>query len=319
MDFLRRHFRSEGALRGWSITLLIANCLIVVTGATVRMTGSGLGCPTWPKCTPRSFLPEGVHGYREFVEYGNRTLTIVLIAVALAMVLACQFHRDENGQRRPGMRFVAWLVLIGMPLQGVVGGITVWTKLNPFVVGLHLLLSAILIALSVQLVRRAHLLRAKVRPTAPVFAARAQFVGMWLVVLLGIIVTGSGPHAGDETRGAHRTGFDFLTVARVHAGAVWAFVALIVLTLVLLRTRESVILLVGAILQGTLGYLQIIASHSGESLVPMQVLVILHLLGVSTVTALSTNVVLSVRRPTIIAKLATGATAAVDAPQSPQP
>lgn len=296
MEFLRRHFRNQSALRAWSIALLIANCGIVVTGALVRLTNSGLGCPTWPGCTDESFIPSSAHGIHGLIEFGNRTLTFLLIFFAVGMLLASYMFRDENGRRRPRMRTLAWLVLIGMPLQGVVGGITVLTQLNPYVVGLHMLLSAILIAMSVQLVRRAHGWRAKVRPTPPVFLARIQWAVMWVVVVLGIIVTGSGPHAGDPE--APRTGFDFLTVARVHAGAVWVFVAVVVALVLLQRTTDTVALLIGIVLQGAFGYAQIIATNFG---VPFQALVILHLLGVSVVVATSTNAMLAFRRPTVAA------------------
>lgn len=297
MVFLMRHFRSERALRGWSIALLIANCLIVLTGGLVRVTGSGLGCPTWPQCTDQSFVPEGQIGITEYIEFGNRLLTFVLIIVAVGMLVAAQFHRDETGQRRPGMRVLALLVLIGMPLQAVVGGIVVLTELPPSWVAIHLLLSLVLISMSVQLVRRAHKLRPRVMPTLPVFLVRGIFVVTWVVVVLGTFTTGAGPHAGDDT--VARNGLVFLDIARIHAMAVWLMVAGTILAVVLIRSKAAIALLLAEFVQGLFGYLQVIDVNGGP-LIPMQVLVPMHMLWLTVVVALATNLMLSVRRRTSI-------------------
>ncbi|MGJ3507264.1 COX15/CtaA family protein [Enemella sp. A6] len=296
MVFLMRHFRSERALRGWSIALLIANMGIVLTGGLVRVTGSGLGCPTWPQCTQESFVPEGQVGIGEFIEFGNRLLTFVLVFVALGMMAAAQYHRDETGQRRPGMRTLALLVLIGMPTQAIVGGIVVLTQLPPSWVAIHLWLSLVLIALSVQLVRRAHKLRPKVLPTLPVFLVRGIFVVMWVTVLMGTLTTGAGPHAGDAD--VARNGLNFLNMAKAHAWTVWAMVAATVLAVVLIRSRAAIALLVAQLLQGLFGYLQIFDAGNGEPLLPMQLLVAAHMLLLTVVVALTTNLMLTVRRRT---------------------
>ena len=129
------------------------NIAIVVTGGLVRLTGSGLGCPTWPRCTEDSYVshPElGIHGA---IEFGNRLFTLVLIIAAALTFISAMLYRD-NGRPRTDLRWLAAGLALGIPLQGVIGGITVLTQLNPYVVGLHLLLSMVLISLAVWLVRK---------------------------------------------------------------------------------------------------------------------------------------------------------------------
>ena len=133
---------------------LVANIGIVVTGGVVRLTSSGMGCPTWPRCTEDSYVshPElGIHGA---IEFGNRLLTFVLVAVALlTFVAAAALPRRAQGKRRD-LRWLAAGLALGIPAQAVIGGISVWTHLNPFVVALHFLVSMVLIALSVWLIRK---------------------------------------------------------------------------------------------------------------------------------------------------------------------
>ena len=200
---LLRVVRGQHALRRWAIVSLIMNIVIVVTGGLVRLTGSGLGCPTWPRCTADSYVshPElGIHGA---IEFGNRLLTFVLIIVALLTLVSALTYR-ENGRPRPDLRWLAGGLALGIPLQGVIGGIAVLTQLNPYVVGLHFLLSMVLIALAVWLVRKAWHLEPTGVSAISVIVTRITFVLMWLAVWLGTLVTGSGPHAGDEERAAQR-------------------------------------------------------------------------------------------------------------------
>ena len=206
---------------------LVVQVGIVGTGGLVRLTGSGLGCPTWPRCTPESFVntPEmGIHGV---IEFGNRLLTFVLVVVAIVTFL---FVVRMRRQRRD----LFWLALaIGLyvPLQAVIGGITVLTNLNPYVVGLHYFASVILVALAAVLVVRVYAAPGpRVRAVPDWFAAVASVTsGLVLVtVVVGILVTGSGPHAGDG--GAARNGLDPELMQHVHS---WPAYALLVLTLVL--------------------------------------------------------------------------------------
>lgn len=283
-----RVVRGPYALRGWSIVSLVMNIVIVVTGGLVRLTGSGLGCPTWPRCTEDSYVshPElGIHGA---IEFGNRLFTLVLIIAAALTLVSAMLYRD-NGRPRPDLRWLAGGLALGIPLQGVIGGITVLTQLNPYVVGLHLLLSMVLIALAVWLVRKAwHLAPARVSGLS-VAATRVTFVLMWLAIWLGTLVTGSGPHAGDEN--APRNGLDAMLLTGLHSGMVYATVAASVICLVLLRSRAAVLLLLVEVVQGGIGVAQY------QLGLPIW-LVALHLLGASLAIAAVTNLMLSVTRST---------------------
>lgn len=283
-----RVVRGPYALRGWSIVSLVMNIVIVVTGGLVRLTGSGLGCPTWPRCTEDSYVshPElGIHGA---IEFGNRLFTLVLIIAAALTLVSAMLYRD-NGRPRPDLRWLAGGLALGIPLQGVIGGITVLTQLNPYVVGLHLSLSMVLIALAVWLVRKAwHLAPARVSGLS-VAATRVTFVLMWLAIWLGTLVTGSGPHAGDEN--APRNGLDAMLLTGLHSGMVYATVAASVICFVLLRSRAAVLLLLVEVVQGGIGVAQY------QLGLPIW-LVALHLLGASLAIAAVTNLMLSVTRST---------------------
>src|SRR5687767_8589420 len=126
----------------WALAVanLLANIGIVVTGGVVRLTGSGLGCPTWPRCTEESYVAHGELGVHGVIEFGNRMLTWVLVAVAIACVIAAW----QSGDRRA--RALSVIIALGVPAQAVLGGITVLTQLNPFVVALHLLVSMAIIS-----------------------------------------------------------------------------------------------------------------------------------------------------------------------------
>jgi cytochrome c oxidase assembly protein subunit 15 len=181
---------------------------------------------------------------------------------------------------------LATIMALGIPAQAVIGGIAVLTHLNPFIVALHLLVSFVLIALSVALVRRTRGLDAM--PAAPraLALSRAAFVLMWVVLWLGTVVTGSGPHAGDEQ--AVRTGLNPAVVSHVHAAAVYLTVAATVGCVALLRSRAAMALLAVEVFQAAVGLTQY---HLG---LPIG-LVLLHLLGAALSIALATNLLLSVR------------------------
>ena len=283
-----RVVRGPYALRGWSIVSLVMNIVIVVTGGLVRLTGSGLGCPTWPRCTEDSYVshPElGIHGA---IEFGNRLFTLVLVIAAALTFVSAMLYR-ENGRPRTDLRWLAAGLALGIPLQGVIGGITVLTQLNPYVVGLHLLLSMVLIALAVWLVRKAWHLRPAHVSGLSVAVTRVTFVLMWLAIWLGTLVTGSGPHAGDEN--APRNGLDAMLLTRWHTSVVYATLAASVICFALLRSSAAVLLLLVEIVQGGIGVAQY------QLGLPIW-LVALHLLGASLAIAAVTNLMLSVtRRP----------------------
>ena len=140
--------RAALALRPLAWATLVANCVLVVTGGAVRLTGSGLGCPTWPRCTDRSFRPHGALDVHEAIEFGNRMLTFVLVAIAIATFVAAW----RSGRR--DLRILGLVLALGIPAQAIIGGITVLTDLNPWVVSFHLLCSLAIIGLAVLLLWR---------------------------------------------------------------------------------------------------------------------------------------------------------------------
>ncbi|HEY5978423.1 MAG TPA: COX15/CtaA family protein [Microlunatus sp.] len=280
-----RLISGETALRRWAIASLVANIGIVVTGGVVRLTASGLGCPTWPRCTEDAYIAHPALGLHGAIEFGNRLLTFVLIVIALlTWVTAMRVRLD--GHPRRGVRRVATAMALGIPAQGVIGGVTVLTQLNPFVVALHFLLSMVLITLSVWLVRSAY--RVNREPVRPITAAVVTFtfVAMWVAVWLGTMTTGSGPHAGDLD--ARRTGWDIVLIAHVHAYAVYAAIAGTVVALWLARSRAVVLLLGVEVIQAAIGLSQY---HLG---LPIG-LVGLHLLGAALSIAAVANLRFSVR------------------------
>jgi cytochrome c oxidase assembly protein subunit 15 len=277
---------SKGSIAGKVFGLLVfMQMAIVVTGGAVRITGSGLGCPTWPECTPGSYTPvpnqaEGqVHAW---IEFGNRLLTFVLLLCALiALIIAIRV--SKNAVMKSRVRLLAALQIIGIFGQGVLGGITVLTDLNPIPVAGHFLLSIFLIAGAISL---RYEVVGIVKQKADGIVATLMPLLIWLTVLVlvaGTVVTGSGPHAGDED--AKRFGFNPRVVSWLHADLV---IALIVLTLVLwLITRVSqnkiihkylsVFLLI-SLSQGLIGYVQYFTGLP-------ELLVAAHLLGATSVWA----------------------------------
>jgi cytochrome c oxidase assembly protein subunit 15 len=250
-----RLFGTVSALRAWAVASLAVNMLIIVTGAVVRLTSSGLGCPTWPQCTGSSYVtrPElGVHGV---IEFTNRLLTFVLVAIAIgAAVAAFRVRSTAAGAAMRPIRTLAIVVGLGIPVQGVIGGISVLTQLNPWVVALHMLLSVAIIGLCVVMVHRTYDTAAvSVSPLVRrLVLAIVAVTG--LVIILGTIVTGAGPHSGDLA--VQRNGISPEAAAHVHAWAVWLLVILTVVTLVITRSRLVATLLAIQLLQGVIGYVQ---------------------------------------------------------------
>lgn len=277
-----------------AVANLVANIGIVVTGGAVRLTSSGLGCPTWPRCTEDSYRPHGELEFHSAIEFGNRLLTFVLIAVAIACWVAAlqPVLRDRaNADRRPLL--LATVIALGVPFQAVIGGVTVLTALNPWVVSLHLLLSMAMIAVCVVLVDH---VRGRGRPDAGDRVRRlawAVFVSGWVVLYLGTVVTGSGPHSGDEN--ARRTGLDPQLMSHVHAVSVYLLLALTIALLVVAQRASGravvpavVGLLVIELAQGVIGFVQYFNDLP-------ELLVGLHLLGAALTSAALTWVVLTAR------------------------
>jgi cytochrome c oxidase assembly protein subunit 15 len=280
----------ERWLRPFAWATLLANCVLVVTGGAVRLTGSGLGCPTWPRCTDESFTPHGALDMHSAIEFGNRMLTFVLVAVALAtFVAAWQTCRRD-------LRRLALALALGIPAQAVIGGITVLTDLNPWIVSFHLLCSLAIIGLSVVFLQRIDHPDPVVARGPVVGLAWATFAAAWLVLYIGTIVTGSGPHAGDLD--SPRNGLDPLQFSQLHADAVFLFVGLTLGLLFALHAvdagrtaRTAVLVLLGLELaQGAIGFVQYFTD------LPI-VLVGLHMLGAAAISASVTWVLVRVREP----------------------
>lgn len=238
--------------------LLFLQSALVVTGGAVRLTGSGLGCPTWPECTPGSYTPvphQAEGQLHAWIEFGNRLLTFALLFSALSVIAHVLLARRRD------LRLLAAGQLLGILGQGVLGGITVLTDLHPLPVAGHLLLSIILIAGATSLYSRRHSPNQKsAAPTKTIsILSQLHIVTAFVVIVLGTLVTGSGPHAGDEK--ARRFDFDIQTVAWIHADAVIFLMGLTVALLVTAsleqRTKKAIYIFLGiSLAQGAIGYTQ---------------------------------------------------------------
>lgn len=224
-QWLPTHVDRRIALTAW--LSFLAEVLIIGTGGAVRLTASGLGCPTWPTCTPGSLVatPEmGIHGV---IEFGNRTLTgLVGILALLVLVFVLRIRRE-----RRDLFVLALVVVLGVVAQAVVGGITVLTGLNPFIVGFHYVASVILVCVCAAFLvrmRQPARERSRIVSRAHAITVHVSSAVLAITVAFGILTTGAGPHSGDANAG--RNGFDAELLEHVHA---WPAYALAALTLVL--------------------------------------------------------------------------------------
>ena len=264
--------------------LLTLQALLILTGGAVRVTGSGLGCPTWPECTGDSFTP--VKGQLEgtlhsWIEFGNRLLTFVLLFVCLAQLVVLWTLRTT----RRDLWWMAIALVAGIPIQAVIGGISVWMKLNPYVVGLHFVASAAMVVLATLLLLRlddsTSLPRLRDVASLPWAIAATTTV----VLLVGVLTTGSGPHAGDAD--APRNGLDSELLQHVHAWPAYITVALVVIAYargLRIEKRAWLTVLAGFGAQITLGIWQ---SRTG---LPVE-LVAIHLVLSMVVTTFVTRAV----------------------------
>jgi cytochrome c oxidase assembly protein subunit 15 len=275
--------------------LLTLQAGLVLTGGAVRITGSGLGCPTWPECTPGSYTPvphQAEGQLHAWIEFGNRLLTFALVAVSLAVLIHVLY------KRRRDLRSLAIGQLLGILGQGVLGGITVLTDLHPLPVAGHLLLSIILIAGAASLYSRREY-SARPRTDLDTLTKRISLLHIGLtfvVIILGTIVTGSGPHAGDEK--AQRFGFDIRVVAWLHADAVIALLGLTAAFYILIRNDKELVRRIGvftgiALAQGAIGYIQYFTG------IP-EILVAAHLLGATLVWIAAWRIRITVTKTLVI-------------------
>jgi len=269
--------------------LLVFQTGIVLTGAAVRITGSGLGCPTWPECTYGSYVPvagQAEGAFHAWIEFGNRLLTFLLLFAAVAVVI----YAIKKARR--DLLWRALLQVLGIFGQGIIGGITVLTDLNPLAVASHFILSIFLIAGAVSIVARGRSPLISIRPTEikVKVLAHAQVLLTFVVIVIGTLVTGSGPHAGDLD--APRLKLDERAISWLHADAVIALLgvslALLVLSEISPETKRRVKFFFAATLgQGLVGYAQYVLGLP-------ELLVIAHVLGSTLVWIASWRIWLSI-------------------------
>lgn len=282
---------------------LLSQALISVTGSIVRVTASGLGCPTWPQCFPGSFTPvprAEVPVVHQAVEFGNRLITFAVVITAMLVVLAV-----TRARRRREVLFYAWLMPASTVLQAVIGGVTVRTGLLWWTVAVHLLVSMAMVWLAALLyVKIGEPDDGAVTPVVPtplrqLTVATAVVLGATLVT--GTLVTGAGPHAGDKSpqRVVPRLEVEVVTLAHTHATLMIAYVSLLIgLAAGLMavgaprRVMRRLAEVVGVVLlQGLIGVVQY---HTG---VPA-VLVAMHVAGAAACTAATAVLWTSMRQRT---------------------
>lgn len=280
-------------LRRVANLMVITQSAIVITGALVRLTGSGLGCSTWPECTPGSYTPspdQPEAPLHAWIEFGNRLLTFVLFLNALVLMISILRNRKE-------LFGLGAIQILGILAQAVLGGITVLTGLNPATVAGHFMLSIILIAAALSLRQRIYgkspsgLIVSKLTRNL----ARALVLLTFVVLIAGTIVTGSGPHAGDST--AERFPLDARTVSWIHADLVIALIGVAIALLISIQVGESgatreilgariKVFLLASLVQGAIGYTQYFTGLP-------EVLVAFHILGSILVWLSAWNLVIT--------------------------
>jgi cytochrome c oxidase assembly protein subunit 15 len=279
--------------------LLTLQAGLVLTGGAVRLTGSGLGCPTWPECTEGSYTPvphQAEGQLHAWIEFGNRLLTFALFAVAIAVLAHVLFTNRKD------LRILALGQLFGILGQGVLGGITVLTNLHPLPVAGHFLLSVVLIAGAASIFDRRESPAARIKPKDKLVAnlSLLHIALTFAVIALGTLVTGSGPHAGDLK--ARRFGFDIRTIAWLHADAVIALLGLTLALYIATRTnslhvRRITIFAAIAFAQGAIGYIQYFTG------IP-EIIVAAHLLGATLVWIAAWRIRIAITTSPITAQVA---------------
>jgi cytochrome c oxidase assembly protein subunit 15 len=283
-EFARK--RLVGVIR----VLLVFQTGIVLTGGIVRVTGSGLGCPTWPECVEGSYTPvvEQIEGFKAWIEFGNRLLTFALVLACALSILAVLISKRKD------LRLLVLGQFAGIFGQAILGGITVLTDLHPATVAAHFILSIILIAGAQSLLTKAksEYEWKKLGRNTLHLLARSHVILTFVVIVVGTIVTGSGPHAGDVS--SPRFGFDVRTVAWLHADLVIALLGVSLAYLISPTTAAATKRLLKfffliSLLQGAIGYIQYFLGLP-------EIIVALHILGSTLVWISAWKVWLSVSR-----------------------
>ncbi|MGW6978484.1 COX15/CtaA family protein [Streptomyces sp. NPDC054932] len=277
-----------------ALAALVMSVVIVVTGGAVRLTGSGLGCDTWPKCTDDSLIVTQEQGFHGAIEFGNRMLTYVLSAAVGWAIIAARSAKPW----RHSLTKLGWVQFVIVMANAVLGGITVLTGLNPYSVAGHFLLATALITVTTVTWQRTREADGAPRPRVPGPVRKLSWAMLSTTLVLiaaGTVVTGSGPHAGDSSE-IRRMPFDWDTTAHVHAVAAWLVCALAVAMWLVLRVVDAPAdtrarardLLIVLLAQGAIGYVQY-ATQVPEALVAA------HMLGSCLVWIAALRVALSLR------------------------
>ncbi|WP_369200914.1 heme A synthase [Streptomyces sp. PU-14G] len=308
-----------------AFTALLMSIVIVVTGGAVRLTGSGLGCDTWPKCSDDSLTATSAMGVHGAIEFGNRMMTWVVSAAVGWTIIAVRSMKPA----RKGLSRLAWSQFWVVMSNGVVGGITVWVKLNPFVVAGHFLAATALLTVTTLTWLRTREGEAPPRPLVGSPVKKLTYVLTFFaacLIVAGTVVTGAGPHAGDSSD-VKRMPIAVELATQTHAALAWVVVALTVLLYVGLRVMDAPKgprstarnLLVVLLAQGVIGYVQYVTDLP-------EVLVGVHLLGSTLVWIGVLRVVLSTRERAPLAaatapepELASATTAPAATPQPAAP
>jgi cytochrome c oxidase assembly protein subunit 15 len=290
--------RVDGRIRVFAWLSFLAEVTIIGTGGAVRLTGSGLGCPTWPTCTAESLVPTPEMGIHGLIEFGNRTMTgLVGIIAAIVVVLVLKLRHE-----RRDLYILAVVVLGGVAAQAIVGGITVLTGLNPFIVGFHYVASLALVCVTAAFLVRMSQPGGPRKLAVPRWQAVLTHVtslALALTIAFGVLTTGAGPHSGDAA--VARNGFNAEILEHVHA---WPGYALLGLTIALviaawrsraaapLLLRRTVLLLGVELVQIAVGLYQ---ARNGLPELAVGVHMVLAALAAATMTV----VVLHLRKPAL--------------------
>lgn len=281
------------ALRRAALGSVVVTMLIIVGGAIVRVTGSGLGCPTWPSCVDGALGPTPEMGLHGVIEFGNRLLTGVLcVAVGIVIVVArCQRPLRADVLRTSWAQF--WIVV----LNAVVGGITVLARLSPYIVAAHFIAAMLLLTVAVRTFDLASTRVVSGAVFAPKF--RSHSVGLVgaaaVVILLGTVVTGTGVHAGDSAA-VHRMPLDWTTMTIAHGSAAVVLIAVAISLMLrsragdaraLTRLATTFVCLLAA--QGTVGVAQALGMSP-------EAMIVLHLLGAALIWAGALRILFEVAR-----------------------
>lgn len=281
------------SLRIFAWLSFIAETTIIATGGAVRLTGSGLGCPTWPTCTPGSLVPTEELSYHSLIEFGNRLMTGVVGIIALVVVLLVWRLRRE----RRDLWVLSLVVIGGIVAQAIVGGITVWTGLNPFIVGFHYVSSLVLVCITAAFLARLDAAPGPRELAVPRWYAILTHVTtlvMAVSIAFGVLTTGAGPHSGDSEAG--RNGFEAEILEHIHAWPGYLLLALTVVLAVVAGIRKlptlkwTLVLLAAELVQVGVGLYQ---ARNGLPVLAVGI----HMVLAALTAAALTLVVLHLKRP----------------------